>query len=439
METTTKYFELAASEFEWNISPEKRIKAWGFNRSFPGPILRAKKGDTLVVKVLNNLPEATAIHWHGIRLVSSMDGTSDVQKPIAPGEEFTYKFTVPDAGTFWYHSHYNETEQMEKGMYGGLIVEDETDPIVDHDRILMFDDLKLTVDHNFTKGGALARWMERHDGRQGDTLLVNGKEHFRICMNAGQLERWRIVNAASARYLRFYLGGRPFKVIASDGGLLETPKTVTEALITPGERVEVLAGPFKEGEVFFVESLAYNRRTFAKTKRQRFAAVHVDEPKPSRAYIPERMRNIKPLATKDAPVTRKIKFSVGASLKRGMDFLVNDALHHHDKPVFVGELQVWEISNTSLMDHPFHLHGFFFQVLEMNGVAPEESAWKDTINLPPRSKVKIAWIPDNRPGKWMYHCHILEHHDAGMMAHFEVIDPNSGIVETASPSCMAHS
>jgi FtsP/CotA-like multicopper oxidase with cupredoxin domain len=94
----------------------------------------------------------------------------------------------------------------------------------------------------------------------------------------------------------------------------------------------------------------------------------------------------------------------------------------HDHPVKVGETQVWEIYNASLMDHPYHLHGFFFQVIDINGKAPAYRSWKDTINIPPRSKVKIAWIPDNRPGMWMYHCHILEHHAAGMMAHFEVVN-----------------
>ena len=101
-------------------------------------------------------------------------------------------------------------------------------------------------------------------------------------------------------------------------------------------------------------------------------------------------------------------------------------MHHSDKPVNVGELQVWEVSNTSLMDHPFHLHGYFFQVIEENGKAPAFKAWKDSYNLKPKSKIKIAWIPDNRPGMWMYHCHILEHHEAGMMGHFEVVDPEKG-------------
>ena len=100
---------------------------------------------------------------------------------------------------------------------------------------------------------------------------------------------------------------------------------------------------------------------------------------------------------------------------------MNKAVHAVDQPVNVGELQVWEVSNASLMDHPFHLHGFFFQVLEVDGAIPPYNSWKDTVNLAPRSRVKIAWVPDDRPGKWMYRCHILEHHEAGMMGHFEVI------------------
>ena len=100
----------------------------------------------------------------------------------------------------------------------------------------------------------------------------------------------------------------------------------------------------------------------------------------------------------------------------------------NDNPVYVNELQVWEVSNTSRMDHPFHLHGFFFQILEINGQKPSVKSWKDTVNLPPVSKIKIAWMPDNRPGIWMYHCHILEHHAAGMMANFEVIDRTNNIL-----------
>ena len=422
-------YALTASEFDWEIKPGKVIRAWGFNNQVPGPVLRAKKGDTLVVKIDNRLTESTMIHWHGIRLPATMDGTGEVQQPILPGESFEYRFTVPDAGTFWYHSHQNETVQMERGMYGGIVIEDSTDPLVDNERVLVMDDMKLNSKNEFTKLGAIGRWVERHDGREGSTNLINGKEALTIQMFAGQSERWRIINAASARYFKLSLDGKPFRVIATDGGLLEYVRTEKELLITPGERFDIVVGPFEEGEVFSINALPYNRVTMLKAKQQQYATVQVIERKPSIALIPEKLTEIKSLAPQDAEVSRKVKLSVDPSFRHGIDFRVNNEMHGLDKPVLVGDLQVWEISNTSLMDHPFHLHGFFFQVLEENGKAPEYKAWKDTCNLKPRTKIKIAWVPDNRPGKWMYHCHIIEHHAAGMMANFEVIDPLGPVKE----------
>lgn len=434
---TTVEYTLVASEFDWEVKPGKTVRAWGFNQQVPGPVLKAKRGDTLVVKVINNLTEPTMVHWHGIRLPASMDGTGEVQKPIEPGETFEYRFQLPDAGTFWYHSHQNETVQMERGMYGGIVVEAENDPVVDNDRILVIDDMKLTKTNEFKKHGAIGRWMERHDGREGDTLLINGKEALTLHMNAGQVERWRIVNAASARYFKLSLQGKPFQVIATDGGLLEVPRTETELLITPGERFDIVVGPFNEWEVFTLETLPYNRVTFVRPKKHTYATVHVMERKPSKASIPSEFDKIPFLAEQSAVPNRRIKMSVEPSLRRGIDFTVNGEMHCVDAPVMVGELQVWEVSNTSLMDHPFHLHGFFFQVLEENGKEPAYKAWKDTYNLKPKSKIKIAWMPDNRPGRWMYHCHILEHHAAGMMAHFEVVDAQNPVKEkTKAPhSC----
>jgi FtsP/CotA-like multicopper oxidase with cupredoxin domain len=438
MQHKTHYYELTASEFDWKLSQTKTIKAWGFNQTVPGPLIKAKKGDTLAITVKNELPEATVVHWHGIRLPASMDGTGEVQKPIQPGESFTYQFEVPDAGTFWYHSHQNETEQMERGLYGSLVVEEESRLVVDADRVLMIDDMKLAKDHSFKKGNFVGRWKERHDGREGDTLLINGKENYSIEMHEGQRERWRIINASSARYIRFSLSGKSFTLVGTDGGLIETPIELKEILLTPGERIDIIAGPFNNGELFYIESLPYNRMTFLKAKHNAFATVIVKEAKASVAYVPARLSEIKMLASKEAEVTRKVNFSVGASWKHGIDFLVNGDMHTNDAPVHVGELQVWEVSNTSLMDHPFHLHGFFFQVIEQNGKTPEYKSWKDTYNLKPKSKVKIAWIPDNRPGRWMYHCHILEHHEAGMMAHFEVIDPKKGALSTQAPHSCHH-
>lgn len=436
MQNQSKLVEyiLEASEFNWDIAAGKTVKAWGFNNQL-APVLKAHKEDTLSIKVKNNLKQPTVIHWHGIRLPATMDGTGEVQKPIHPGEEFEYRFVVPDAGTFWFHSHHNETEQMERGMYGALIVEHKSEPVVDEEKVFMIDDMKLSENNEFTKPSwFIPRIIERHDGRQGSTLLINGKENPDIQVHAGQIERWRFINSSSARYFLLHIEGREFKVIGTDGGLLEFPRTVTELLITPGERYDVVVGPFREGEEFAIESLPYNRTTFLKAKREKFATVKVIESKPSIAVIPDVLRKIEPLASQDAPITREVKLSVGPSLKNGMNFLVNNDMHVNDKPVKIGELQVWEINNASLMDHPFHLHGFFFQVVDVNGKAPDYTAWKDTYNITPRTKVKIAWMPDNRPGIWMYHCHILEHHAAGMMANFRVISGN----ENENVSMPAH-
>lgn len=425
----TRNYELVASEFTWSISEGKSIPAWGFNGMLPGPTLRAEKGDRLSVKVINNLNEPTVVHWHGIRLPASMDGTDSVQRPIQPGETFEYNFEVPDSGTFWYHAHQNETVQMERGMYGSIVISDPNDPTVDSDKVFMVDDMKLNANNEFKKGNFISRWVERHDGREGDTLLINGRENFNTTMSAGQTERWRFINAGSARYFRLYLGGKKFRVISTDGGLINSPVEMDEIMLVPGERVDILVGPFVEGEHFLIESLAYNRMTMIKTVRKTFGSVEVISSKESIFVEPTQMRVIDALAPQDAVPTREVKFSVGPSLRNGVDFLVNGETHATDKPAKVGELQIWEVSNTSLMDHPFHLHGFFFQVLEINGKAPAFLSWKDTVNLPPRSKVKIAWVPDDRAGSWMYHCHILEHHEAGMMGHFEVVKSDKELVE----------
>jgi FtsP/CotA-like multicopper oxidase with cupredoxin domain len=140
-----------------------------------------------------------------------------------------------------------------------------------------------------------------------------------------------------------------------------------------------------------------------------------------RAEVPETLRSIEPLVTDDVTPNRTVHLQARTSLRRGVDWMVEGEAHHHGAPVRVGELQVWDVVNETKMDHPFHLHGFFFQVIDVNGAPPEFLSWEDTINVPAKGRVRIAWLPDNHPGSWMYHCHILEHHAAGMVAHFDVI------------------
>ena len=414
--------ELEAREVDWEFVPGHTTRAWGFNGQIPGPKLEARVGDVLEVRLTNRLPEATSIHWHGLRVPAAMDGTDMVQRPIAPGETFTYRFRLPDAGTFFYHPHTNETVQMERGLYGALIVRSDDEPVLDVERVLVLDDIKLDRAGEVAKFGGLVQW---HDGREGDVRLVNGKQEPELTIAAGQIERWRIVNASSARYVRLSIGGAPFRILGTDGGLLEAPVEATEALLAPADRVDIAVGPFEEGEQLAVEALAYSRTTIRRRKTERFATLRVGPAKPSAAVIPERLRTIAPLADASSAPTRTVDFGIKYSLKRGMDFVINKEMHYQDAPVRVGELQVWDVENSTLMDHPFHLHGFFFQVLSVDGKPPAWRSWEDVVNLPPKSTTRIAWMPDDRPGSWMYHCHILEHHQAGMMAHFDVVRPDT--------------
>ncbi len=410
---------LDAHEFDWEFKPGRATRAWGFNGQVPGPTIEAQVGDVLEVRLTNRLPEATAIHWHGLRVPAAMDGTEMVQRPVAPGETFTYRFRLPDAGTFWYHPHLNETIQLERGLYGAIVVREPEELRLDAERVLVLDDVQLDAKAQIKPPGW---WLESHNGREGSTRLVNGRQEPELTMAAGQVERWRIVNAASARYIRLSLGGRPFSLLGTDGGLIASPITMSEVLLAPADRVEIAVGPFAEGETLSIESLGYQRgKIGGKPKAELFSRLRVGPAARSSAAMPNLLRHVEPLVTGPITPTREVHLGWKLSRKHGVAFTINRESHHRGEPCEVGELQVWDIVNDSPVDHPFHLHGFFFQVLEVNGTAPEFLSWEDTVNVPGRGRVRIAWLPDDREGEWMYHCHILEHHAAGMMAHFDVV------------------
>ena len=412
------HVELAARETAWEIAPGRTISAWGYQGLVPGPTIVAQVGDTIVARLINHLAEPTCIHWHGVRLPAAMDGTTSAQRLVQPGEEFEYRFELKDAGTFWYHSHANETVQIERGLYGALVVLGPDEPTFDADRLLVLDDLKLD------RRGRIAKTalFDRHSGREGKVLLVNGREKPEYEIAAGQVERWRFVNACSARYVRLSFGGRPFRIIGGDGGLRDEPVVVTETLLTPGERIELAVGPFDdEGAEIAIESLPYRRTSMKRPRRDRWGTLRVGPRAPSVASIPVALAKIVPLVPPGiVEPTRLVRLGARMTF-HGHDWLINNEQHHHDAPVRVGELQVWEIVNDTGMDHPFHLHGFFFQVIAIEGARVLTTSWEDTVNVVAKGRLTIAFRPDDRPGQWMYHCHILEHHAAGMMGHFEVV------------------
>ncbi len=387
--------DLDARETDWEFTPGLPTRAWTYNGQVPGPLIQATVGDVLEVRLTNNLSEPTILHWHGLRLPAAMDGTEMVQAAVQPGQTFTYRFLLPDAGTFWYHPHTNEPVQMGRGLYGALVVRASDEPAFDRERVFVLAD---------------------HDT---NVRLMNGKAEPELMMWAGQVERWRFVNAASARYVRLSIGGKPFRILGTDGGFVNEPVTVSDVLLTPGERVDLAVGPFAVGERLAIASKPYDAG-FGKGRTERFGTLCVGPAAPSVTKIPGRLRSISPLVVGPVAATREVRFSSRPGSCTGADYLINDELHHRAPDVIVGELQVWDLVNLSEVDHPFHLHGFFFQVVDRDGQPPAFQSWEDTVNVPVNGRVRIAWIADDRPGEWMYHCHILEHHAAGMMAHFVV-------------------
>ena len=163
------HVNLEARETAWQIAPDRTVAAWGYEGTVPGPTIVANAGDTLLAHLVNNLPEPTMIHWHGLRLPAAMDGTQLVQRLVQPGESFDYRFELPDAGTFWYHSHANETVQIERGLYGAIVVLGPDEPVFDADRLLVLDDVKLDRHGNIAKTAL----FDRHSGREGNLLVIN--------------------------------------------------------------------------------------------------------------------------------------------------------------------------------------------------------------------------------------------------------------------------
>src|SRR5919106_2172095 len=317
--------QLEAREIDWEFVPGTRTRAWGYNGQIPGPVIEGQVGDVLEIRFTNRLPQPTNIHWHGLRVPAAMDGTEMVQRSVAPGETFIYRFRGPDAGTFWYHPHSNETVQLEMGLYGALIVRGPNEPQLDAERVFALDDVRLDQQGQIAPFGGI---VQHHDGREGDTRLVNGKAEPVLEIAAGQVERWRIINASSARYIRLSVGGKPFKLLGTDGGLLEAPVTTTEILLATADRVDIAVGPFAQGEELSVDALKYMRKTIRKRNDERFATLRVGAPRSSSARIPERLRSIAPLAPASASPNRTVKLGVQLSLRRMVDFVINRERHH---------------------------------------------------------------------------------------------------------------
>lgn len=414
---------LAAAPAEAEYLEGKRAAVWAFRDAavegsagtVPGPMLRAKQGDTVIVHFQNELPEPTTVHWHGLRLPAPMDGSTSTQPKIDPGGTFEYRFTVRDAGSFWYHPHVSAEQQIEKGLYAPFVVEGGVVPDVSADRYFVLDDVKVDA------AGQLAQGSDELDammGRQGNVLLVNGQRLPELAVKVGARERWRFVNSANGRYFNLSLPGHSFLVIGWDGGLLPEPYSAETLLVAPGERYEVLvtfAG--SAGDRVALRTSYYDRgHNMPDPGPKDLLSLALTSPSRSTpAPLPEAWGSFTSLGATAATPSRSFVLRE-TETPNGVVFSINGESWPFNSPVVVrqGGLEIWEIQNEAEMDHPFHLHGMFFEVLSVGGAPALRQGWKDTVNVPMFSTVRFA-VRYEPLGTWMFHCHILEHAEKGMM------------------------
>lgn len=214
--------EIVAKLAEVEVAPSTRVTAWTYNGGLPGPLIRARVGDRLIVHFRNELEQDTTIHWHGIRVPIEMDGVPGIsQPPVKTGETFVYDFVVPDSGLFWYHPHVMSAAQVGYGLYGPLLVEDPDEDVGVADALtIVLSDIGIGprgLLEPADSGGSAGMVF----GREGNHVLVNGRVRPSIRARVGVPQRWRIVNTAKSRFFFLDLGGQPFIKIGGDGGIQE--------------------------------------------------------------------------------------------------------------------------------------------------------------------------------------------------------------------------
>lgn len=410
-----------------------------YNQLYMPPVLRVQPGDVIRLRLDNQAPESTNVHYHGLG-VTPLGAGDNVFLDITPGTVFQYDFPIPvthPQGLFWYHPHFHPmvNHQIAGGMSGGLIVGDILAPFPElagiPERILLLKDLK-------TANGAP---VADPDPTGPTTRTVNGLFKPRITMERDQLEFWRIGNIGANIYYKLRLPGVRFYVIAQDGNLQNAALESDTLLLPPGKRLEVLVYGPAGGGVRSLVAEAYDTGPAGDHyPAQTLATVVAAGPPVARQPLPTAFPVVPDL--RDGPIDwqRTMTFADGDD----NDFLINGRTYDHhcvDTVVTLGDTEEWTIENTSREAHVFHIHQVDFQVIEVNGVAQPFTGYQDTVNLPPASRsgpsvVKVI-IPFTNPvivGEFVYHCHIVQHADLGMMANIAVVDPaNPAPVHRCAP------
>lgn len=442
-----------------------------------GPTIRVKRGEKIRVFLKNTLPEPTIIHWHGLHVPEEMDGHP--KDAISPGMTYVYEFEVKNrAGTYWYHPHPHEltAKQVYFGLAGLLIVADDEEQALPLPRGEF--DLPLVIqDRTFDADGALNYFGERlaqaHSGHQahdmhndhgtqaqphemahdghgqhdedpkihgffGDTIVINGRLNAIFPVKTAQY-RLRLLNGSNARIYKIALSDQtPLTVIGTDGGLLDKPIQKPFLVLGPAERLDVLVdfSARQVGETLELRTLAYSSVAGVDAAHGGvdgvLAQFRVTEKIEDSTMLPETLSALAPVATDEAVnVSHPRRFAFDM---RGMALMINGRVFEMeavaaDEIVKLNTSELWEFENVAgnmPMPHPAHVHGLQFRVVSREGSPQEfqegyvDSGWKDTVLIMPGEKVRLFMRFEDFPGLYVYHCHILEHGDLGMMRNFRI-------------------
>jgi bilirubin oxidase len=413
---------LTAAPTRLSLRPGALTDVYAYDGRVPGPTLELREGDSVVVHFRNQLPESSTIHWHGLTLPFVADGSPF--HPVPPGGRHDYVFTVRPgtAGTYWYHPHLHHKtgEQVARGLYGAVVVRAADDPLPASlpERVLVLSDNRFRPDGSFDlpdPRSPSAR-TDAENGREGDVLFVSGEVLPTLGIGSGEVQRWRVINTSAARVYRLALTGHRFLHVGSDGGLFGRPVERDEMVLGVGERAEVLVrGTEAPGSRAVLRALPYDRYIPQTrpadwdTPRDLLTLQYTDAAAVAPPALPRTLRPVPALDTAAATATRVMVLTQHLINGKSMD------MARVDVSARLGATEIWQVENLVGMDHPFHLHGFRFQVLDRNGVAEPYRSWKDVVNVPKHETARFVVRYDGYPGKWMFHCHILDHEDHGMM------------------------
>ncbi len=427
---TVRPFTLDASPTRVSLLDGQLMEVWAYNGQVPGPTLRVRLGETVRVHFTNHLPQPTTIHWHGVRLPNAMDGVPGVtQPPILPGQSFDYEFTPKDAGTFWFHPHVRASEQVERGLFGVLIVEDAAPPPYTQDLVWVVDDWLLTP-----TGEIAPRFNTRHDlahdGRWGNVITVNGDRHATTHVRPGERIRLRMLDVANGRVFVPDFTGLDAKVIAVDGLYAARPLSPTGFELAPGNRLDldVTFHELQRGQrLAIVDRYGGAANVLAEFVVSDSPTATPSFVSPAHAHVPA-WRDMQGI-----PLEAEWRLNARIGGELGIEWTINgEAFHHGDhdgidvhampheiRRIPLGIFSKLRFVNDSFRIHPMHIHGQFFKVLTRNGQAVDEPFFRDTTLVHPKETVEVGIVPLD-PGRWMMHCHILEHAEAGMMTLLDV-------------------